>query len=100
MSRILILYSTTDGHTAKIAAALADTLRSSGTLVHVIDVYRGHPHPDDYGVIVAASVRGGKYQKAVERWSRPIPVRHPNWHWPTRVSSPMRTGRRCICSRD
>ena len=71
MSRILIVYGTTDGHTAKIAAALAETLRSSGTLVHLIDAARGHPHPDDYdGVIVAASVRGGQYQKPVEHWVR------------------------------
>ena len=71
MKRILILYGTTDGHTAKIAEALAETLRSTGAMVRVIDASRGHPHPDGYdGVIVAASVRGGKYRKAVERWVR------------------------------
>ena len=27
MTRILVVYGTTDGHTAKVAAAIADTLR-------------------------------------------------------------------------
>ena len=71
MSGILILYATTDGHTAKIAGALADTLRSHGARVQVTDASQGHPHPDDFdGVIVAAPVRGGRYQKSVQRWVR------------------------------
>ena len=71
MARMLILYATTDGHTAKIAGALADTLRSPNTRVRVIDAAHGHPHPDDFdAVIVAAPVRGGRYQKTVERWVR------------------------------
>ena len=71
MSHILIVYGTTDGHTAKIAHVLADTLRSCGTLVRVSDAAREHPHPGDFdGVIVAAPVRGGKYPKAVQRWVR------------------------------
>jgi menaquinone-dependent protoporphyrinogen oxidase len=71
MSRILIVYGTTDGHTAKIAHVLADTLRSCGSVVRVCDVAREHPHPRDFdGVIVAAPVRGGKYPTTVRRWVR------------------------------
>ena len=71
MSRILILYGTSDGHTAKIAHVLADTLRSCGSVVHVSDAAREHPHPGGFdGVIVAAPVRGGKYPKTVQRWVR------------------------------
>ena len=71
MSRILILYGTSDGHTAKIAHVLADTLRSCGSVVRVSDAAREHPHPGDFdGVIVAAPVRGGKYPKTVQRWVR------------------------------
>jgi len=69
--RILIIYGTTDGHTAKIAGALAEALRSPGRAIRVADASREHPHPDDFdGVIVAAAVRAGKYQKTVQRWVR------------------------------
>lgn len=71
MARILILYATTDGHTAKIADALADTLRSLHTTVCVSDAAHAHPHPSAFdAVIVAAPVRGGRYQKTVQRWVR------------------------------
>ena len=68
MSRILIAYGTTEGQTAKIANALARTLRAQGDSVDVVDAADGR-NPDDYGaVIVAASVHGGRYQKSVRRW--------------------------------
>ena len=35
MTRILVVYATTDGHTAKIAGAVADTLRVHGAAVDV-----------------------------------------------------------------
>jgi menaquinone-dependent protoporphyrinogen oxidase len=71
MIRILVVYGTTDGHTAKIAGVIADTLRADGA---VVDVHRSggtNCRPDGYdGVIVAAPVRGGRYQKSVRRWVR------------------------------
>jgi len=71
MSRILVLYGTTDGHTAKVARSLAETLRCQGAVVVVHDARSVDCTPDDYdGVIVAASVRGGRYQKAVWGWVR------------------------------
>ena len=72
MPRILILYGTTDGHTAKIARALAHTLISEGCAADVVDAKRGGagvtPEPYD-GVIVAASVHVGRYQRPVVHWA-------------------------------
>src|SRR5215203_1908392 len=71
MSRILVVYGTTDGHTAKVARSLAETLNGQGILTVVHDARSADCTPDDYdGVIVAASVRGGRYQKAVRGWVR------------------------------
>jgi menaquinone-dependent protoporphyrinogen oxidase len=71
MSRILILFGTTDGHTAKIAHAVADTLMTEGCSVDVVNARQGTvdvtPEPYD-GVIVAASVHIGSFQKPVARW--------------------------------
>jgi menaquinone-dependent protoporphyrinogen oxidase len=70
MTRVLIVYGTTNGHTAKIAAAAAATLREAGIEVEVIEAKRGWPRPEDFdAVIVAASVHGGTYQRAVRRWA-------------------------------
>lgn len=68
---ILVLYGTTDGHTAKVAAAIASTLRMEGAEVHLVNAARPglDPRPEDYtGVIVAASVQAGAYQKPVRSW--------------------------------
>ena len=69
MARILVFYGTTTGHTAKIARSIGDTLRQQGAGVDVIEANAEWPEPEDYaGVVVAASVRGGKYQRRVRRW--------------------------------
>jgi len=71
MSRLLILYGTRDGHTAKVACFLAGELRSYGAIVDVLDARTSNPPPGDYaGVMVAASVHSGGYQRAVVRWAR------------------------------
>jgi menaquinone-dependent protoporphyrinogen oxidase len=71
MARILIFYGTTDGHTAKIAQALAGTLRSRGNDVDVIEAGTADPSPDGYtGIVVAASLHGGRHQRNVQRWAR------------------------------
>jgi menaquinone-dependent protoporphyrinogen oxidase len=73
MSRILVFYATTDGHTAKIAQRLGEDLREAGATVHVADAGVGHvdPQPRDYdAVIVAASLHFGEYQSAIDRWVR------------------------------
>ena len=71
MTRILVVYGTTDGHTAKIAGVIAHTLRAHGAAVDVHQSGGKDCRPDGYdGVIVAAPVRGGRYQKSVRRWVR------------------------------
>jgi menaquinone-dependent protoporphyrinogen oxidase len=72
MSRILVLYGTTHGQAAKVASAIAETLKSLGSIVDVRDAattpWRG---PAGYNsVIVAASVHTGRYQRPVRRWVR------------------------------
>jgi len=37
MSRVLIVFGTTDGHTKKVADALAAAMRASDVLVHVAE---------------------------------------------------------------
>ena len=71
MPRILIVFGTTDGHTAKVAGALAAALRLGGATVDVFDARGVVRMRDDYaGVIVAASLHAGGYQKSVRKWVR------------------------------
>lgn len=73
MPRILIVYGTTDGHTRKIAAALASTLRGASCSVDVMDarhVVAGLGTEGCDGVIVAASIHAGGYPRSVKRWVR------------------------------
>jgi menaquinone-dependent protoporphyrinogen oxidase len=71
MARILVLYGTTEGQTARIAESIGSTLRAHGAVVDVVRASRAGPRPDEYdGIVVAASVHGGRYQTAVQRWVR------------------------------
>ena len=71
MARILVIYGSTDGQTAKIAAALGRDLRTHGQEAFVIEACDSAPGPSGYdGVIVAASVHAGGYQRCVRRWAR------------------------------
>ena len=70
MTRILILYGTTDGQTGKVARFLGDELHSLGALVDVVDAGSANPDPAGYaGVVVAASIHAGGYQRPVIRWA-------------------------------
>ena len=71
MARILIAYGSTHGHTTKVAARLAETLRRAGSTVDVFEAAAPACRPDDYdGVIVAASVHAGGYQNSVRLWTK------------------------------
>jgi menaquinone-dependent protoporphyrinogen oxidase len=73
MSRILVLFGTTDGHTRKIAESLRETLQEEGCRVVVVDAAdrTTEAFPDEYeGVIVAASMHIGEYQRPVQHWVR------------------------------
>jgi len=73
MTHLLIVYGTTDGHTRKIVQVLAENLRALRCSVDILDaaglLWRLSPEGYD-GVIVAASVHIGDYQRAVGRWVR------------------------------
>jgi menaquinone-dependent protoporphyrinogen oxidase len=69
--RVLVLYGTTDGHTAKVADAIARALRFCRLEADVVNAKVHDPsvRPEDYAaVIVAASVHAGGYQKSVVKW--------------------------------
>src|SRR5262245_50123871 len=69
MSRVLILYGTTEGHTRAIADAIGKTLQSRGLQADVVEAGAIEPVMPQYAaVIVAASVHIGSYQAAVRRW--------------------------------
>ena len=71
MSRILVLYGTTEGQTARIARFIGDALGADGISADVIDARAVSSSPGNYdAVIVAASVHAGGYQRAVRRWVR------------------------------
>jgi menaquinone-dependent protoporphyrinogen oxidase len=73
MRHILIVYGTTDGHTRKVAQVLAEDLRAKCCSVDIVDAagMRRDLSPEGYdGVIVAASVHIGDYQKTVATWVR------------------------------
>jgi menaquinone-dependent protoporphyrinogen oxidase len=72
MPRILILYASTHGHTAKIAARIAATLGDDGATVdvHRLDASGAQPVLPDYdAVIVGASIHGGHHQRALVKWA-------------------------------
>ncbi|MEQ1757251.1 MAG: flavodoxin domain-containing protein [Vicinamibacterales bacterium] len=71
MSRVLILYGTTEGHTGRIARTIGDNLRAEEVAADVVEAGPGAPSPVHYdAVIVAASVHAGAYQKPVCQWAR------------------------------
>jgi menaquinone-dependent protoporphyrinogen oxidase len=69
--KILLVYGTTEGHTRKIAAFIADRLSGGGHTVAMADA-SDVPHPLDIGgfdaILIAASVHVGRYQSSVVRF--------------------------------
>ena len=72
MTKILIAYGTSEGHTAKIAQYLADVIRGQGHETYAVDVQRAKAgQPDGYdGVIVGASVHMGRHERWVADYVR------------------------------
>lgn len=71
MSRVLILYGTSEGQTAKIAREMRVALESAGLEVTTANADVMDPRPSAFdGIIVAASVHAGTYQKCVRQWVR------------------------------
>lgn len=66
MARVLVLYATSEGHTEKIATTMGNALIEAGCDADVIKAGTVDPDIGLYdGVIVAASVHGGKFQKQI-----------------------------------
>ena len=71
MEKVLILYASTDGQTAKIASRIAATITASGHPVELADVRGAAPSLHDVAaVLVAGSLRFGHYQKELEAFVR------------------------------
>ena len=69
MAKILVVYATTDGHTAKVAREIGIALRKAGADAHVLKASGTLAGPEGFaGVIVAASVLAGRHQAGVRRW--------------------------------
>ena len=69
--RVLVIYATTDGHTAKVAQAIAATLGLQGVKVDLGDANGWDPDPGSYAaVVMAASVHAGGYQRSIRQWAR------------------------------
>jgi menaquinone-dependent protoporphyrinogen oxidase len=67
MSRVLILYSTTDGHTRQVCNTLAQSLEDKGNEVTLADLADTR-QPDPAGfdkIVIGASIRYGKHAKIV-----------------------------------
>lgn len=67
MAKILILYSTTDGHTAEICTRIKKTLESRGDSVQLLNLKDG-PELDSGTfdkIVLGASIRYGKHQPLV-----------------------------------
>ena len=69
MARICIPYATSEGQTAKIAAHVADVVRSHGHEADEVDLKASRPGaPSGYdGVIVGSSIHMGHHDKHVAR---------------------------------
>lgn len=71
MSRVLVLYGTTDGHTQAIADVIGRTLQLGGLQTDIVHAGTLQPLVRDYAaVVVAASVHAGKYQRGVVEWAK------------------------------
>jgi menaquinone-dependent protoporphyrinogen oxidase len=70
MGRILVLYASVEGQTARIAARLAEDLRGKGHSV-ALDEARDGVDPAAYdAVVVGASVHYGRYPARLRRFAR------------------------------
>lgn len=72
MPKVLVIYASTHGHTAKIAKAIGVALEQQGATVELHRVTPGEaePAPRDYdAVVVGASVHAGHHQRELVEWA-------------------------------
>jgi menaquinone-dependent protoporphyrinogen oxidase len=83
MAQVLILYSTTDGHTIEICRRLEAVISGLGDSVELVDL-KDAPSLGDYSfdkIVIGASIRYGKHQKTVYEFIRENQTaleQHPN----------------------
>ena len=72
MAQVLILYSTTDGHTVEICRRLKSVIEETGDAVEVANL-ADSPQLADFEfdkIVIGASIRYGKHQKTVYEFIR------------------------------
>ena len=72
MAQVLILYSTTDGHTVEICKRLRSVIEENGDSVELVNLVDG-PQLDEFEfdkIVIGASIRYGKHQKTVYEFIR------------------------------
>jgi menaquinone-dependent protoporphyrinogen oxidase len=66
-----VLYGTREGHSAKVAGAIADELQTLGARADVVDAAAAQPDAAAYAAaVLVASVHKGDYESAVRDWTR------------------------------
>jgi menaquinone-dependent protoporphyrinogen oxidase len=70
MSKLAVLYATTEGQTAKIASHIANRLREHGheVTLHHVDALEGFEPSRFDGILIGGSIHEGRYQRYLERW--------------------------------
>jgi len=68
--RVLVVYSTFDGQTARIAERMAEGLRKSGHQAVVREVQKAPALVDCDAVLVGGAIRYGHHSKALVKWVR------------------------------
>jgi menaquinone-dependent protoporphyrinogen oxidase len=68
LSAVLVLFATTEGHTARIAERVAERLRACGHRVDLAPADAGINVARYAGVVVGASVHYGHHPVALEKW--------------------------------
>ena len=69
MTRVLVLYASTHGHTGKIAARIATAIGPGAELRDIATASELEPWQYD-AVVIGASVHAGHHQKAAIEWAR------------------------------
>lgn len=71
MARILVLFSTTHGHTREIAWTIERHLRRRGHVVDLVDAEQAEPNPGEYDLVVLGSrLERGRHAAAIRRYAR------------------------------
>jgi menaquinone-dependent protoporphyrinogen oxidase len=66
MTKILIIYATTDGHTRKICERLRQVIEPQGSQVQLVQIGEALPDLNQFDkIVIGASIRYGKHDKLI-----------------------------------